>query len=106
MGANLTEKSLQQAAHSVSTVHAVCKQFDKESGVPVVKSAHSTRGDKIDVGKVVSAVFTNKLLVQINDRSHQTYASIHLIPLQNWDRKKAIEWIKKKTERLHEVQYD
>lgn len=85
MGANLTEKSLQRAAHSVSTVHAVCKQFDKESGVPVVKSAHSTKEDKTDVGKVVSAVLTNMLLEQIPDRSHSTYANIHLNPLQNWD---------------------
>lgn len=29
MGANVTEKSLQRAARSVSTIHAVCKQFDK-----------------------------------------------------------------------------
>ena len=96
MGANLTEKSLQRAARSVSTVHAVCKQFDNESGVPVPTSAHSTREDKTDVGKVVCAVLTNKLLEQVPDRSHSKYGSIHLNPLHNWDKKKAIEWIKRK----------
>ena len=96
MGANLTEKSLQRAARSVSTVHAVCKQYDKESGVPVITSAHSTREDKTDVSKVVCAVLTNKLLEQIPDRSHRAYAGIHLDPLHNWDKKAAIEWIKKK----------
>ena len=32
MGPNLTESALQRAARSVSTVHAVCKQFDRVSG--------------------------------------------------------------------------
>ena len=35
MGSNLTEKGLQRAARSVSSVYAISKQYDKESGVPV-----------------------------------------------------------------------
>ena len=35
MGPNLTEKALQTAARSVSGIHAICKQYDRESGVPV-----------------------------------------------------------------------
>ena len=77
-------------------MHAVCKHFDKESGVPVPTTAHSTREDKTDVENVVHAVLTNKLPEQIPGRSHITYKGIHLNPLWNWDRKKAIEWIKRK----------
>ena len=61
MGANLTEKAIQRAARSVSTLHSVCKQFDNESIVPVKTSAHSTRTDITDVKKVVKAVQDNDL---------------------------------------------
>lgn len=56
MGANLTEKALQRAARSVTTVHRVCKQFHVESSVPVTSSAHSTRPDIQDVQRVMKAV--------------------------------------------------
>ena len=87
MGANVTEKSLQRAARSVSTMHAVCKQFDHVSDVPVSTSAHSTREDKKDVEKVVRVVLTHKLLEQIPGRSHMKYKGIHGNPLWNWDKK-------------------
>ena len=73
MGANLTEEALQRAARSVSTLHAVCKQYDKESGVPVTTSAHSTRVDATDVGKVVKAVLTNDMLQTIPGRKHRAF---------------------------------
>ena len=56
MGPNLT---LQRAARSSSTLHLVCKQFDDQSNVPV--TAHSTKGDKVDTQKVVTAVLNNLL---------------------------------------------
>ena len=43
MGPNLTEVTLQRAARSVSTIHTVCENFEKQSGVPFVSSTHSTR---------------------------------------------------------------
>ena len=55
MGANLTEKALQRAARSANT-YSLCKQFDNES------TSHSTRSDRNDVQKVVSAVLNNNLL--------------------------------------------
>ena len=106
MGASLTEKSLQRAARSVSTMHAVCKQFDEQSGVPVPTSAHSTREDNTDVAKVVRVVLSNKLLEQIPGRSYTKYKGIHVNPLWNWDKKKAIEWIKKKHEWIKKKQGD
>ena len=96
MGPNLTESALQRAARSVSTVHAVCKQFDKVSGVPVTTSAHSTKDDTSDVGKVVCAVLSNKLLEVIPDRCHTAYKDIKLNPLWKWNKEKAINWITKK----------
>lgn len=59
MGAYLTERALQRAARSVSTIHAVCKKFDQESGVPVTTSAHCTKEDRADIEKVVVSVLNN-----------------------------------------------
>ena len=96
MGADLTERALQRAAHSVSTVHTVCEKFDHESGVPVTTSAHSTRKDKVDVGKVVVSVLTNKLLQIMPGWKHSTFKNMHLNPLWKWEKQKAIEWIERK----------
>ena len=43
MGANLSEKCLQRAARAVTTLHQICTNFDKQSGVPVCTNAHSSR---------------------------------------------------------------
>jgi hypothetical protein len=96
MGANLTEKALQRAARSVSTLHSVCKQFDHESNVPNTTSSHSTRSDRNDVQKVVSAVLNNNLLEKISGRYHKSFRTMRLNPLFNWKKKETIEWIEKK----------
>ena len=83
MGANLTEKALQRAARSITTLDHVCKQFDNESLVPVTTSAHSTRSDTPDVRKVVDAVLHNNLLTIVDGRRHRSYRTIRLNPLWN-----------------------
>ena len=98
MGPNLTEKSLQRAAQSVSTLDLVCKQFDSESNMPVITSRHSTKTDLIDIQKVVSAVLSNNLLSKITGRKHNMYKTMRLNPLWNWNREETIEWIEKKKE--------
>ena len=52
MGPNLTE----------SSIYAICKRYDNESGVPVQSTAHSTKPDVIDVSKVVKSVITSHIL--------------------------------------------
>lgn len=97
MGANLTEKSLQRAAHSVTTLNAVCKQFDKVTNVPVPTSAHSTRTDKSDVQKVLKAVQDNSLLTISPGRKHKGFSAIKLNPLSKWNKDDTIAWIEKKS---------
>ena len=96
MGPNLTEKSLQRAARSVSTLHLICKQFDGQSDIPVTTSAHSTKADKNDVQKVVTSVLNNKLLQKERGRKHNMYRTMKLNPLWNWSKEDTIEWIQKK----------
>lgn len=96
MGSNLTEKALQRAARSVSTLHSVCKQFDSESYVPEHTSAHFTKPDKSDVQKVVTAVTNNNLLTINNGRKHNHFKTMRLNPLWNWNREDTTKWIEKK----------
>ena len=68
LGPNLTEKSLQRAARSVSTLHSIiCAAFDKQSGVPHGTVAHSTRSDTQDVIKVANTVLSNQLLTPCSE---------------------------------------
>lgn len=96
MGANLTEKSLQRAARSVTTLNAICKQFDKVTNVPVPTSAHSTRTDKSDVQKVLKAVQDNSLLMISPGRKHKGFSAMKLNPLSKWNEDDTIAWIEKK----------
>ena len=96
MGSNLTETSLQRAARSVSTLQTICRQFDKESEVPVGTHAHSTRSDAQDVAKVTMIVMKEKLLHITPGRAHSTYRNMKLNPLWSWDKNKTKDWIEKK----------
>ena len=55
MGASLIDESMQRAARAVTTLHQARSNFDKQSGVPVGTSAHSTRPDDADVLRVTSS---------------------------------------------------
>lgn len=97
MGSNLTEASLQRAVRSIAPLQDVCKQFDQESAVPVISSAHSTRSDVKDIGKVVSIVLQQKLITKDPaGRAHQCFPCMPLNPLHNWKQKSTTAWIKQK----------
>ena len=105
MGPNLTEKGLQRAARSVSSVYAISKQYDKESGVPVTTTAHSTASDAIDVSKVVSVVLKEKLLEVHPNRHHNSHRNIRLNPIWNLDKEKTLKWIDKKKRQFEKFRY-
>ena len=96
MGPNFTEKALQRAARSVSTLQTICERFDREYAVPHTTSARSTKPDIDDVKKVVVTVLKNKLLVRTTEREHKSFPKISLNPLQNWNLEKTKEWIEEK----------
>lgn len=97
MGSNLTKEALQRSACSVSTLQAVCSQFDQVSGVPTGTSAHATYSDKIDIEKVIGVVIQNDLLTESHSkREHATYARIHFNPLNDWNKAKTKKWIEQK----------
>ena len=51
MGPNMTSQAITRAARSVTTLCQITDKFDRETNVPVVTTAHSTRSDKNDVKK-------------------------------------------------------
>ena len=52
MGSNLTDTSLRRAARSVTSLEAIGKVFDVETGVVVGTTAHATKPDEVDVLEV------------------------------------------------------
>ena len=96
MGSNLTEEALQRAARSVSLISAICKSFDRWTGVSVGTSAHSTRADKEDVAKVTQAVLKNDLLNISAGRKHLAFPKLKTNPLHNWNQEKTKQWIERK----------
>ena len=61
MGANMTEAAITRAAQSVTTLHEVCKQFDKETNVPALTTKHCTKDDHHYVQTVCSVLVKNKI---------------------------------------------
>ena len=92
MGPNLTEKALQRAVRCVSPLYAICKQFDAATHVPVITTAHSAKSDAQDIGKIVSLVLRQKLLVMVGPRKHQFFPNMKLNPLHKWDLPKKREY--------------
>ena len=96
MGGNLTEVALRRASRSVSTLEAVCQQFDKCSGVPFTSSSHSTLSDMQDVGKVMKTVIKRELLSIVSGRKHAGFPTISRNPLKAWDMDKTEQWVESK----------
>lgn len=96
MGPNLTEKSLQRAARSVSALDDICQKFDVELNVPCITTAHHTRSDLEDVKKTIAVVLQHKILAISQNRTHRSFPKLHLNPLDQWDVKTTKAWIKTK----------
>ena len=95
MGANLTDESMQRAARAVTTLHRIRAKFDKESGIPVGTTAHTTRPDDSDVLRVTSVVCREKLL-EIKPRRCHTRFQITTNPLSRLKKDALETWIDKK----------
>ena len=96
MGANLSEHSLQRAARVVTTLHQLRTNFNKQSGVPVCTSAHSTRSDYSDVLLVAAVVSEQNLLQVMLGRSHSRFDRIVTNPLFNLKKDRLQIWIENK----------
>ena len=96
MGPNLTEQALQRAVRCVSPLLEICKGFDTSSQVPIITSAHSTRSDAADIGKVVSIVLRQKLLTKLVMRKHHSFPKMKHNPLDRWNRETTKTWIREK----------
>ena len=96
MGSNLTENSLQRAVRCVSPLYAICKQFDRVTGVPIITSAHSTKSLEGGLSLVVAQVLRWDLITQMGNREHNAFPNIHLNPLDKWDKGATERWFSAK----------
>ena len=100
MGPNLTEKAMQRSARSVSTVFAISKQYDKESGTPIITTAHSAKSDAADIAKIVDVVLKEEILKIKPGRYHKGFNTIRLNPVWNLDKEKVLLWIKRRIKQM------
>ena len=70
MGANLKEEAMTRTVRSVTALASMRETFDKESGVPVATTAHSTRSNVDDIRRVVSVLQSEEVLVVKAGRKH------------------------------------
>ena len=96
MGANLKEEAMMRAARSVTALESMREAFDKESGVPVGTTAHSTRSNADDIRRVVSVLQSEKVLAVKAGRKHSRFPQISANPLHRLKRKQLKRWIKQK----------
>ena len=100
MGPNMTENAIKRAARSVTALCHIRDEFDKQSDVPVVTTAHTTRTDEEDVAKVISVLMKNRSLSITPGRKLSQFKQFSMNPLNNlkWDQMKT--WIRRKKSEL------
>lgn len=103
MGANLTDESMQRAARAVTTLQQTRSNVDKQTGVPVNTSAHSTCPDDPDVLRVVSVVCKEELVEVKQGCHHSKFDRIPTNPLSQLKRENLQIWIDKKIK--HTIKY-
>ena len=87
MGSNMTEESIHRAARSVTALSEMRENFDKQSGVPVSTTAHSTRPDDNDVLRVSSVLVKNEILSVKPKRFHSSFRTMSVNPLSKLKKK-------------------
>lgn len=93
MGSNLTENSIQRAVRCVSPLYTICKQFDQQTGVPTITSAHKSKSEDGDIAIVIAQVLRRDLLARTSGRKHHSFPTIGLNPLDKWDKRATKGWI-------------
>jgi hypothetical protein len=102
MGANTSEAAITRAARSVTALQEISTNFNKETGVPVTSSAHSTLDTK-DVNSAASVIL--KVFETQNGRMHSSFKNFSSNPLHNLDQEKILHWIATKQIQIIKYKY-
>ena len=100
MGANLTAKTVQRAARSVTTITKIRSVFDEQTGIPVQTSAHAERNDDDEVSTVAEVLIKNQILEIVPKRKLSQFKSFNQNPLAGLDRDKMETWIERKKKEI------
>ena len=95
IGANLTEKTAQTAARSVTTLSKIKSVFDEQSGISPQAKAHARRSDEYDVKAVANVLIKNEIL-EVKPTRKWGKMSVNPNPIGglNWDHMEV--WIERK----------
>ena len=96
MGGSLTEQAVRRAGQSVTMIHHIACNFDRQSGVPYRTSAHTTRSEKGDIQKVTLVLQKSNVLCTNNGRAHTRFPNMPMTPLPSLNKDKLVEWIQRK----------
>ena len=105
MGANVTEKTVRRAARSVTTLTKVMQVFDKQTGIPVQKTAHADHQDDNDVSKVADVLIKENLLEIKSGRMLSQFPGFDPNPLSGLDWAQMETWIERKKKELLTFNY-
>ena len=105
MGANVTEKTVQRAARSVTTLTKVMQVFDKQTGISVQNKAHADRQDDNDVSKVADVLIKENLLEIKPGRKLSQFPGFDPNPLSGLDWAQMETWIGRKKKELLTFNY-
>lgn len=83
----MTEESIHRAARSITALSEMCGNFDKQSGVPVSTTAHTTHPDDNDVLRVSSVLVKNEILSVKPKRFHSSFRTMSVNPLSKLQKK-------------------
>jgi hypothetical protein len=99
MGANLTEKTAQTAARSVTTLSKIKAAFDEQSGISPPTRAHSRRSDEDDV-RAVAGVLLKYEVLEVNPTRKWSQINMNPNPIGGLDWDKMGDWIEKKRDKF------
>ena len=96
MGGSLTENAVRRVGKSVTMIHNITTNFDKESGLPIRTSAHSECSDTKDVQRVILTLQEYKAFTIMQGRSHTRFPGMPSTSLPSLKTDKMLCWIRQK----------
>lgn len=96
MGGSLTEQAVRRAGQSITMIHDIAYNLDKESGVPYRTCAHKSSSERSDIQKVTHVLHKTNALSVVDGRAHTRFPDMQMTPLPLLKKDKLMAWIHRK----------
>jgi hypothetical protein len=95
MGANKTEKAIQRVSKAAGGVRKIVDTFEQEVSIRRKSSSHSHKSAIEDEDIISRNLSKMKPFTRISGRSHPSFVNVPSDPLQNLDKEKFSQWLKR-----------